>query len=126
MYKPFDEIEDISGYFRIESQVELGTPSFVKLPKFPVFIHEEGLLASVEIGNLVGDTFSVRLEIAYKADEILNQLHRYVESGVNEDVAYAEIVLVDDSYRFITESSEGEKEFFDTEDLNEILEKIAL
>ncbi|KAA1252640.1 hypothetical protein F0M16_21805 [Vibrio cholerae] len=126
MYKPFNELKDIPDYFRIENNVEMGSPSWVKHPVLPIFVHSDGIPASVEIGNVISGSISVRMEIAYKADEILEMMHRYIESGDHDGIDNLEIVLIEDTYRLVTEIEDQEPDFFETENLDEIIAKISL
>lgn len=126
MYKPFNELKEIPDYFRIENDVEMGSPSFVKHPVFPIFVHSDGVPASVEIGNVISGSISVRMEIAYKADEILEMMHRYIESGDHDGIDNLEIVLIEDKYRLVTEIEDQDPDFFETKNLDEIIAKISL
>ncbi|TOJ32019.1 hypothetical protein CGI42_27035 [Vibrio parahaemolyticus] len=66
------------------------------------------------------------MEIAYKADEILEMMHRYIESGDHDGIDNLEIVLIEDTYRLVTEIEDQEPDFFETKNLDEIIAKISL
>lgn len=78
----------------------LGMPSYNRVVKHPVIIHNEGSVTSVQVGSSIGGTLIIDDNVSAIATQLLAKLEIQEESGDFEDVIeLAFIILETGKYR---------------------------
>lgn len=95
----FNSTEELKAHFGIQADVTIGEASYVKTIKHSIVASEEGCGTYVEVGTLIGNSIIANEDIAVKADGILGQLNKYLESGDHDGVISIEMLKLDSNYR---------------------------
>ncbi|MGD1524233.1 hypothetical protein [Vibrio harveyi] len=119
----FHSTADVKQHFGIQSEVEVGDPSYVRHIVHSVFVHNEGMPVSVQIGKLFSGEHRIDESVAKQADELLKSLEKYVESGDHEGVDSLELVILNNGYRLHKEF-DGEIEQLDRPTVKELMDFI--
>jgi hypothetical protein len=105
---PFTSIDSIKEHFSISNEVEMGETSFVKCIKHEIFVREnEDSAVTLQIGDLIGTVFLINVDIAKRADAILEKMQKFMEFGDHIGLITLSLVTIDnEGYRLYGEPSE--------------------